>query len=217
MAQIFPRATNQIAKASIALGGLLVATVAVVVVFVLPRSAYVTRQNEAREQPVPFYHKHHVGGMGIDCRYCHGSVERSATAGIPPTQTCMNCHSLIFKDSPTLEPVRASWRTNTSIPWVKVHDLPDFVYFNHSAHVNKGVGCTTCHGPIDQMAYAYAEKPLLMEWCLDCHRQPEKYLRPESEVFSVAYRPPADQITLGRRLKAEYGVETQTTCSTCHR
>jgi hypothetical protein len=217
MAQIFPRATNQIAKASIALGGLLAATAAVVVVFVLPRSAYVTRQNEAREQPVPFYHKHHVGGMGIDCRYCHGSVERSATAGVPPTQTCMNCHSLIFKDSPTLEPVRASWRTNTSIPWVKVHDLPDFVYFNHSAHVNKGVGCTTCHGPIDQMAYVYAEKPLLMEWCLDCHRQPEKYLRPKSEVFSVAYQPPADQLALGRRLRAEYGVETLTTCSTCHR
>jgi len=217
MAQIFPRATNQIAKASIALGVVVAAMVVGIVLFVFPRSAYVTRQKEAREQPVPFYHKHHVGGIGIDCRYCHTSVEHSATAGIPPTQTCMNCHSIIFKDSPTLEPVRASWRTNTSIPWVKVHDLPDFVYFNHSAHVNKGVGCTTCHGPIDEMSYVYAEKSLLMEWCLDCHRQPEKYLRPKSEVFSVAYRPPDDQIALGRRLKAEYHVETQTTCSTCHR
>ena len=217
MAQIFPRATNQIAKASIALGVVVAAMVGGIVLFVFPRSAYVTRQKEAREQPVPFYHKHHVGGIGIDCRYCHTSVEHSATAGIPPTQTCMNCHSIIFKDSPTLEPVRASWRTDTSIPWVKVHDLPDFVYFNHSAHVNKGVGCTTCHGPIDEMSYVYAEKSLLMEWCLDCHRQPEKYLRPKSEVFSVAYRPPADQLALGRRLKAEYGVETQTTCSTCHR
>jgi hypothetical protein len=217
MAQIFPRATNQIAKASIALVVVVAAMVVGIVLFVFPRSAYVTRQKEAREQPVPFYHKHHVGGIGIDCRYCHTSVEHSATAGIPPTQTCMNCHSIIFKDSPTLEPVRASWRTNTSIPWVKVHDLPDFVYFNHSAHVNKGVGCTTCHGPIDEMSYVYAEKSLLMEWCLDCHRLPEKYLRPKSEVFSVAYRPPADQLALGRRLKAEYGVETQTTCSTCHR
>jgi len=217
MAQIFPRATNQIAKASIALGVVVAAMIVGIVLFVFPRSAYVTRQKEAREQPVPFYHKHHVGGIGIDCRYCHTSVEHSATAGIPPTQTCMNCHSIIFKDSPTLEPVCAGWRTDTSIPWVKVHDLPDFVYFNHSAHVNKGVGCTTCHGPIDEMSYVYAEKPLLMEWCLDCHRQPEKYLRPKSEVFSVAYRPPADQLALGRRLKAEYGVETQTTCSTCHR
>ena len=217
MAQIFPRATNQIAKASIALGVVVAAMIVGIVLFAFPRSAYVTRQKEAREQPVPFYHKHHVGGIGIDCRYCHTSVEHSATAGIPPTQTCMNCHSIIFKDSPTLEPVRASWRENRSIPWVRVHDLPDFVYFNHSAHVNKGVGCTTCHGPIDEMSYVYAEKSLLMEWCLDCHRQPEKYLRPKSEVFSVAYRPPADQLALGRRLRAEYGVETQTTCSTCHR
>ncbi len=217
MAQLFPRAANQIAKASIVLVAAAAVLAAVLLMVVIPRSSWVTRQHEAREQPVPFYHTHHVGGMGIDCRYCHTAVERSATAGIPPTQTCMNCHSLIFKDSPTLEPVRASFRDDTSIPWVKVHDLPDFVYFNHSIHVNKGVGCTTCHGPIDQMSYVYAEKPLLMEWCLDCHRQPEKYLRPKSEVFSVAYRPPADQLELGRRLLAEYDVHTQTTCSTCHR
>jgi len=217
MAQVFPKSANQIAKATTVVGGLFLAVVVALVMFLFPRSSYVTRQHEAREQPVPFYHKHHVGGMGIDCRYCHTAVETSATAGIPPTQTCMNCHSLIFKDSPTLEPVRASWRTGEAIPWVKVHDLPDFVYFNHSAHVNKGVGCTTCHGPIDQMSYVYMENSLLMEWCLDCHRQPEKYLRPKSEVFSVAWQPPADQLALGRRLKAEYGVETQTTCSTCHR
>ena len=147
MAQLFPRSANQIAKASIVLGGVLAATVAGIVMFVIPRSAYVTRQKEAPAQPVPFYHLHHVGGMGVDCRYCHTSVDKSATAGIPPTKTCMNCHSQIFNQSPTLEPVRASWRTGTSIEWVKVHDLPDFVYFNHSAHVNKGVGCTTCHGP----------------------------------------------------------------------
>jgi len=184
---------------------------------VIPRSAAVTRQHEAREQPVQFYHMHHVGGMGIDCRYCHTSVEKSATAGIPPTKTCMNCHSQIFNQSPTLEPVRASWRTNTSIPWVKVHDLPDFVYFNHSAHVNKGVGCTTCHGPVDRMPYVYQEKSLLMEWCLDCHRQPEKYLRPKSEVFSTSWRAPSNQLELGRKLAAEYDVKTQVTCSTCHR
>jgi hypothetical protein len=217
MAQVFPKAANQIAKASIVLGGVLVATAAGIVMFVIPRSAYVTRQREAQAQPVPFYHLHHVGGMGLDCRYCHTSVDRSATAGIPPTKTCMNCHSQIFNQSPTLEPVRASWRTGAPIEWVKVHDLPDFVYFNHSAHVNKGVGCTTCHGPVDKMAYVWQEKSLLMEWCLDCHRQPEKYLRPKGEVYSTAWRAPSNQLELGRKLKAEYDVKTQVTCSTCHR
>ncbi len=217
MAQVFPKLANPIAKATIVLGVVAAGVLAALVMVVIPRSTYVTRQDEAREQPVPFYHKHHVGGMGFDCRYCHTSVETSATAGIPPTRTCMNCHAQIFAQSPTLEPVRASWRTNTSIPWVRVHDLPDFVYFNHSAHLNKGVGCTTCHGPIGEMSYVYAAQPLLMEWCLDCHRQPEKYLRPKSELFSVAYRPPANQLALGRRLAAEYGVRTRTSCSTCHR
>jgi hypothetical protein len=217
MAQLFPRAANQIAKATVVLIGLGGATALLLLLFVVPRSAYVTRQREAREQPVPFYHMHHVGGMGIDCRYCHTSVERSATAGIPPTKTCMNCHSQIFNQSPTLEPVRASWRTNTSIEWVKVHDLPDFVYFNHSAHVSKGVGCSTCHGRIDRMAFVWQEQSLLMEWCLDCHRQPERYLRPKSEVFNPAYEEPANQLELGRRLAKEYDVKPKVTCSTCHR
>jgi formamidopyrimidine-DNA glycosylase len=217
MAQLFPRIANQVAKATIVLLAVGAALAAVLLMGVIPRSSFVTRQHQAREQPVPFYHMHHVGGMGIDCRYCHTSVEKSATAGIPPTKTCMNCHSQIFSQSPTLEPVRASWRTNTSIPWVKVHDLPDFVYFNHSAHVNKGVGCTTCHGPIDRMPFVYQENSLLMEWCLDCHRAPEKYLRPKSEVFSTSWRAPSDQLELGRKLMAEYDVKTQVTCSTCHR
>ncbi|MFN8093777.1 MAG: cytochrome c3 family protein [Vicinamibacteria bacterium] len=217
MAQLFPKVANQISKASLALVAVGAAVAGGLVFEVIPRSAAVTRQREAREQPVPFYHLHHVGGMGIDCRYCHTSVDKSATAGIPPTKTCMNCHSQIFNQSPTLEPVRASWRTGTSIPWVKVHDLPDYVYFNHSAHVNKGVGCTTCHGPVDKMPYVYQEKSLLMEWCLDCHKQPEKYLRPKSEVYSTAWRSPSNQLELGRKLKAEYDVKTQITCSTCHR
>ena len=217
MAQLFPRSANQIAKASIVLGGVLAATVAGIVMFVIPRSAYVTRQYEAREQPVPFSHAHHVGGLGVDCRYCHTSVDRSAYAGIPPTKTCMNCHVQIWSQSPTLEPVRASLRNDVSIEWTKVHDLPDFVYFNHSAHVNKGVGCTTCHGPVDKMSYVWQEKSLLMEWCLDCHRQPEKYLRPKGEVYSVAWKSPSNQLELGRKLAAEYKVKTQVTCSTCHR
>jgi hypothetical protein len=217
MAQLFPKAANQIAKASVVIGGVGLAGGLTLLLFVVPRSGYVTGQKEIREQPVPFYHSHHVGGIGIDCRYCHTSVDKSATAGIPPTKTCMNCHSQIFRDSPTLEPVRASWRDGTSIPWIKVHDLPDFVYFNHSAHVNKGVGCSTCHGRVDRMAFVWQEKSLLMEWCLDCHRQPEKYLRPKSAVYDPAYEPPANQIELGRRLAAEYDVKPQVTCSTCHR
>jgi hypothetical protein len=217
MAQVFPRTANEFARASLVVGGLVAATVLGSLLFVFPRSSYMTRQKEAIVQPVPFYHLHHVGGMGIDCRYCHTSVDKSATAGIPPTKTCMNCHSQIFNQSPTLEPVRASWRNGTSIEWVKVHDLPDFVYFNHSAHVNKGVGCTTCHGPVDKMAFVWQEKSLLMEWCLECHRQPEKYLRPKGEVYSTAWQPPSNQLELGRKLVAEYDVKTQVTCSTCHR
>jgi hypothetical protein len=217
VAQLFPKAANQIAKASLALAAAGALLALVLVMVVIPRSSMVTRQDEEREQPVPFYHLHHVGGMGIDCRYCHTAVERSASAGIPPTKTCMNCHSQIFKDSPTLEPVRASFRSDTSIPWVRVHDLPDFVYFNHSVHVNKGVGCTTCHGPVDRMSFVWQQNSLLMEWCLDCHRAPERYLLPKSEVYSTSYRPPENQLELGRRLAAEYQVRSLTSCSTCHR
>ena len=217
MSQIFHPAANSIAKISIVAGGFVAAVVGLLVLFVLPRSSYVTGQHEAREQPVPFYHAHHVGSMGVDCRYCHTSVAQSAQAGIPPTATCMNCHSQIWNQAPTLEPVRESWRSGTPLEWVKVHDLPDFVYFNHSAHVNKGVGCTTCHGPVDQMAFIWQEESLLMEWCLDCHRQPERFLRPQAEVYNVTYEAPANQLELGRRLAEEYDVNPQVTCSTCHR
>jgi hypothetical protein len=181
------------------------------------RSPYVTQADIAREQPVPFSHAHHVGGIGIDCRYCHTSAETSNMAGIPPTKTCMNCHSQIWSDSPMLEPVRASYRTGTSIQWTRVHDLPDFVYFDHSAHVNKGVGCTTCHGRVDRMPLMWQEATLYMEWCLECHRQPEKFLRPKEEVFNPAYEPPPDQLDLGRKLVAQYGVHPRTSCSACHR
>lgn len=216
MSQVFHRSTNTLAKASIfgaifALGG------AVALALGLARSPYVTQQDVPKDQPVPFSHAHHVGGMGFDCRYCHAFVERSAVAGIPPTKTCMNCHSQIWKDSPVLEPVRASFRDNRSIEWTKVNDLPDFVYFNHSAHVNKGVGCTTCHGRVDKMPLMLQSAPLTMEWCLDCHRNPGRYVRPKSEVFNVAYEPPADQRELGAKLLAEYDIRPRTSCSTCHR
>jgi hypothetical protein len=216
MAQIFHHSTNTLSKVSI-FGAVFIVAGVVWLTLEINRSSYVTRAQEARSQPVPFSHAHHVGGLGVECRYCHTSVDRSAYAGIPPTKTCMNCHSQIWAQSPTLEPVRASLRTDRSIEWVKVHDLPDFAYFNHSAHVNKGVGCSTCHGRVDQMPLVWQEKSLQMEWCLECHRNPERYLRPKSEVYNIAYEPPANQLELGRTLVKDYDVKPQVTCSTCHR
>jgi hypothetical protein len=183
----------------------------------LSRSPYVTQAHVARDQPVPFSHAHHVGGIGIDCRYCHTSVETANFAGIPPTKTCMNCHSQLFADSPTLEPVRESYRSGAAIPWTRVNDLPDYVYFPHAVHVKKGVGCVTCHGPVDRMALMWQEASLQMEWCLDCHRQPERYVRPRDAVFRVDWAPEEDQATLGQRLVREYDIKPRVDCSTCHR
>ena len=216
MSQIFHHSTNTLSKLSI-FGALFLGAGTLWLILEINRSPYVTQSGVAREQPIPFSHAHHVAGIGIDCRYCHASVETSATAGIPPTKTCMNCHSQIWSNSPTLEPVRESFRAERSIEWVKVHDLPDFVYFNHSAHVNQGVGCTTCHGRVDRMPLMWQESSLTMEWCLDCHRNPERYLRPREQVFNAAYEPPDDQLALGRSLVKEYRIHTRTSCSTCHR
>jgi len=216
MPQTFHRSTNSLARFTI-FGGLFVVGAVILLLLWVNRTSWVTRAYEAREQPVPFSHAHHVGGMGVDCRYCHTSVEKAAYAGIPPTKTCMNCHSLIWSQSPTLEPVRASLRTDASIEWTKVHDLPDFVYFNHSAHVNKGVGCSSCHGRVDQMPLVWQEHSLQMEWCLDCHRHPERFVRPKDQVFNIAYETPDNQEELGRELVKKYNVHTQITCSTCHR
>ena len=214
--QIFHHSTNTLAKVSI-FGALFAAAGGLWLVLEFNRSSYVTQAGVARIQPVQFSHQHHVGGMGIDCRYCHTSVEKSAAAGIPPTQTCMNCHSQIWSTSPELEPVRESFRSGKSLEWVRVHDLPEFAYFDHSAHVNKGMGCTTCHGRIDRMPLVWQEKSLQMEWCLECHRAPEKFVRPQHEVFNAAYEPPPDQLELGRKLVQEYGLRPRTSCSTCHR
>ena len=158
----------------------------------------------AREQPIQFSHERHVGGNGIDCRYCHTSVEDSKFAGIPPVKTCMNCHAEVFANSPVPEAGARRFETGRSIEWTRVHDLPDFVHFDHSIHVKKGVGCTTCHGPVDRMPLMWQEQSLQMEWCLDCHRNPERFVRPRNAVFSVSYQPPANQAELGRRLVAEY-------------
>ena len=180
-------------------------------------SPYITEVGVARTQPVPFSHKHHVGDDGIDCRYCHTSVEESSFAGIPPTKTCMNCHTQIWPDSPMLEPVRESFRTGKSIQWTRVHNLPGFVYFNHSIHVHKGIGCATCHGRVDRMPLMWRENTLYMDWCLDCHRAPERFVRPREYVFSMEYQAPADQLALGQKLVKQYRIQKLTSCSTCHR
>jgi hypothetical protein len=216
MGQIFHRSTNTLSKVTI-FGGMAALVARAALLASINRSSYVTKTNIARAQPVPFSHKHHVGDNGIDCRYCHTSVQESSFAGIPPTQTCMNCHSQIWADSPVLEPVRASFRSGESIRWTRVHNLPGFVYFDHSIHVKKGVGCTTCHGQVDQMPLMWREHSLYMEWCLECHRAPEQFVRPREFVFSVSWQPPADQLALGRQLVKKYKIERLTSCSVCHR
>ncbi len=219
MSQLFHHSANKWARASIIGVVFLVGFVAWSWNGII-RSDYTTRADAPREQPVPFSHAHHVGGLGIDCRYCHTSVETSSFANVPPTKTCMNCHSQIWSTSPTLEPVRASFRTGESINWTRVHDLPDFVYFNHSIHVNKGVGCETCHGRVDRMPLMAQQASLRMQWCLDCHRNPEKFVRPRSAITTMGYQPQGDQEQIGRQLVQEYKIldaRTLTSCSTCHR
>lgn len=190
MAQIFDRSSNALARMSLVLTGLIVIALGVTL-DELQRSPWVTRQGQRAAQPVPFSHKHHVVGLGLQCQYCHTSVEKSSYAGIPPTKTCMNCHAQIWTNANLLEPVRASWASGTSLPWIKVHDLPDFVYFNHEIHVNKGIGCATCHGRVDQMPLMYQQNTLQMEWCLNCHRNPGQNLRPASEAYNMAWQAPS--------------------------
>jgi len=176
------------------------------------------RIDEAVEQPVPFSHKHHVGDDGIDCRYCHDTVESSAFAGIPPISTCMTCHSQLYTDQAVLQPVVQSWQRGVALHWTRVHQLPDFVYFNHSIHVAKGVGCESCHGRVDRMALTMRTQSLSMEWCLDCHRAPQKYLRPRDQVFTMGWKAD-DQKKLGLALLKRYHIDTRrlTDCSVCHR
>src|SRR5689334_7695695 len=216
MSQIFHPSTNTISRLSI-FGGMALLVALVSALAVINESPYFTEVGVARSQPVPFSHKHHVGDDGIDCRYCHTSVENSSFAGIPPTKTCISCHSQIWADSPALAPVRNSFRDDQSIQWTRVHNLPGFVYFDHSIHVHKGIGCSTCHGQVDRMPLMYQEQSLQMEWCLDCHRRPEQYVRPREAVFRVDYVPPANQLELGERLVAQYQIQKLTSCSTCHR
>ena len=191
MAQIFDRSSNSLTRFSLVLFGVVLVGVGVTLNY-LQRSPWVTNQGVRPYQPVPFSHKHHVQGLGLQCQYCHTSVEKSSYAGIPPTKTCMNCHAQIWTNARLLAPVRHSWATNQSIPWTRVHDLPDFVYFNHSVHVNKGIGCSTCHGRIDEMPLTFQASTLQMEWCLNCHRNPAENLRPTSEIYQMAWQPPSE-------------------------
>ncbi len=219
MPQIFHPSLNTLSRLSI-FGGAFAALGLLAISYMLVGSPYQTQVGIIHDQPVQFSHEHHVGGLGIDCRYCHTSVEISAVSGVPPTYTCMSCHSQIWSESPMLQPVRDSLKNDTPIAWAKVHDLPDFVYFHHGIHIQKGIGCVSCHGRIDQMPLTFKDKPLTMEWCLECHRHPEKYIRPYEEIFNMEWKPPGgDQLTLGRKLIEDnhIPVDRLTNCSVCHR
>ncbi len=218
MAQIFHPSTNILARLSI--GGVAAAVPILGASVYFFNMSYTTQVRLPRPQPIQFSHKHHVGDEGFDCRYCHTSVDKAASAGMPSTHTCMSCHSQIWNDSPELKPVIDSYRNNTPIQWNRVHDLPDFTYFNHSIHVTKGVACVSCHGRIDEMPLVWKEKTLTMQWCLDCHRDPAKNLRPKEYVYEMNWKPKADQkVPSGEELAKEYHVLStfqMTNCSTCH-
>jgi menaquinone reductase, multiheme cytochrome c subunit len=214
---VFPRWANK----TVQLAGVILGLAPVYLVFLVwyGASPKTTDVGYQPIQPVPYSHALHAGELGLDCRYCHNTVERAAHAAIPPTQTCMNCHQRVKTKSEKLEPIRASWQTGQAVEWKKVHDLADFVYFNHSAHVTRGIGCVSCHGRIDQMAVVYQFAPLSMGWCLDCHREPYKNLRPPEEVTNMTWTPPdgEDPVSFGTKLAAKNNIHPPTDCSTCHR
>jgi hypothetical protein len=219
MAQLFKRRANAIARTAL-VGGFLAFGGTCAGMFVFGRSDFWTRTEAPLDQPVPFSHEHHVAGLGIDCRYCHTSVEESPFAGLPPTETCMTCHSQIWKDAPVLRPVRDSLLAGKPLRWTRVYDLPDYVFFDHSIHINKGIGCASCHGRIDRMPITWQVQPLYMRWCLECHRNPEKNLRPKSEVFDVDYNSRQKNADVRSSELARQNHVTQaglTDCYTCHR
>jgi hypothetical protein len=215
MPQIFHPSMNTISRATI-FGAVFFLAAALWLMLAIARSSYMSDVGIIKPQPVPFSHAHHVAEAGIDCRYCHTSVEDSSFAGIPPTQTCMNCHSQLWTESPILEPVRASYRDDKPLVWNRVHDMPDFAYFYHNIHVQRGVACTTCHGELAEMPLTWKNATLYMEWCLECHRNPEKFVGPQSETFASAAVPAT---TVSAR-PAGHWKNTRgtllTNCSLCH-
>ncbi len=218
MPQIFSPAGDTKTR-SMLLAAVIAPFLFVALAYALVRSSYVTGQDKVVTQPVPFSHAHHAGQLGIDCRYCHTGVEKAAFVGLPPTETCMTCHSQIWTNASMLAPVRESFVSDKPVSWRRVHVLPDYVYFDHSIHIAKGVGCTTCHGAVDRMPLMLQHAPLTMGWCLDCHRNPSGNLRPQAEVFALNWAPPPDQVKRGHELLAQYGIATDhlTDCSVCHR
>ncbi len=215
MARLFPKWTDTAFK--VVLGGLGAGAVGgLTLVMLYMRTPYGEAAEYPIDQPVQFDHRHHVEDDQIDCRYCHSGAERSSYAGIPATEVCMGCHNQVWNQSPMLEPVRRSYFSGEALEWNRVHHVPDFVYFNHSIHVNKGVGCVSCHGRVDQMALDYQVAPLTMGWCLDCHRNPEPNLRPQSQITSMTWT--AEQDPKGHeQAVTEYNVRHLTNCTTCHR
>ena len=215
--QVFPRRANAISRALLILAALAIIGL-VITAGLLARSGYATGIGQTPEQPVPFSHQHHVGALGIDCGYCHTGIKTSHFAGVPPTHTCMTCHSQLWTNAQMLEPVRNSLETDTPLHWNRVHNLADYVYFSHQVHVNNGVGCETCHGRVDQMPLMSQQAPLTMQWCLACHRDPAPNLRPADQVTAMGYQPDADTPP-GHELMQQYGIDPKglTDCTTCHR
>src|ERR1051325_6698748 len=208
MAQIFGKSSNSIARVSLI--GLVFGFFGFWgVVYAVYRSPYTTEVNVPRIQEVPFSHQHHVSGLGIDCRYCHDSVENSAFAGIPPTHTCMSCHSQLWTDAPMLAPVRESMASGKPLQWQRVNQTPDFVFFNHSIHVQKGIGCSTCHGRVDEMPLTWKAHSLYMRWCLDSHQAAEPQVRPKAEIFNMNWQSPPNQRELGSQLARAYNIHTE--------
>jgi hypothetical protein len=218
MTQLFKRRSNSVMR--VVLVGIAASAVLTFAFWtVIKWSPWETEVAVAIEQPVPFSHQHHVSGLGLDCRYCHTSVDRAAFAGIPPTHTCMTCHSQIWSDAPMLKPVRDSALKSEPLKWNRVNRLPKYVYFNHSIHVNQGIGCTSCHGDVGKMPLTAKANPFYMKDCLACHREPEKYIRPRSEVFNPHWVSPVNQLQQGAKLVQEYKIPKHrlTDCMTCHR
>jgi hypothetical protein len=213
--QLFPRWLNKLPLFAAALG-LFVPAAAIAGIWYYGSPKF-TDVGYRPVQPVPYSHRLHAGELGIDCRYCHASVEVSSVANVPPTQTCMNCHTLVKRDSPLLEPIRTSAATGKPMKWVRVHEMPDYAYFTHRAQVAAGIGCVTCQGRIDQMEVVTQAQPLSMSWCLDCHRNPDEQRRPVSEVTNMKWAPPKDRAALAAQLQKEHPVNPPTNCSGCHR
>ena len=207
--QVFSRKTDQIVY-FVLYGALVIVIVGPSIWLIISHSSYATGQFTPYEQPVPFSHKHHVGDVGLDCRYCHQGVETSNSAGLPATEICMTCHSQIFANADVLGPVRQSFASRTPLEWTRVNSVPDFVFFNHAVHVNNGVGCVTCHGRVDQMPITWQAAPLTMQWCLNCHRDPGPNLRPRNQIYSMTWRPQGDRKKLAESLLAHYRIHTDT-------